>query len=58
VLWHVTIMLLIVLLLELLGGGISKVVRVHRLVRRKGTAVIHVGGRVLESHRGVPPCKG
>lgn len=41
-LWHVLIVLLVVLLVEVLGGRIAIVVCVHGLVRRKGAAVIHL----------------
>ena len=49
-LWHVLVVLLIVLLVEVLGRRIAKVVCVHRLVRRKCAAVIHLAGRVSELH--------
>lgn len=49
-LWHVLVVLLVVLLVDVLGRRIAKVVRVHRLVRRKCTAVIHLAGRVSELH--------
>ena len=49
-LWHVLVVLLVVLLVKVLGGRIAKVMCVHRLVRRKGTAVIHLAGRVSKLH--------
>ena len=49
-LWHMLVVLLVMLLVELLGGGIAEVVAIHGLVRRKGTAVIHLAGRMLEQH--------
>lgn len=38
------VVLLIVLLLELLGGQVPKIGRVHGLVRRIGAAVVHLFG--------------
>ena len=49
-LWHVLVVLLVVLLMKMLGGRIAIVMCVHGLVRRKGTAVIHLAGRLLELH--------
>ena len=54
-LWHVLVVLLIVLLVEVLGGRVAKVVCVHGLVRRKCTAVIHLAGQVSELQLCVPP---
>lgn len=54
-LWHVLVVLLIVLLVKVLGGRIAKVLCVHRLVRRKRTAVIHLAGQVSELQLCVPP---
>ena len=42
--WRVLVVLLVVLLVEVLGGRIAIVVCVHGLVRRKGAAVIHLAG--------------
>jgi hypothetical protein len=53
-LWHVLVMLLVVLLVKLFGGSIVEVVCIHCLVRRKGTAVIHLAGQVLELHSVCP----
>ena len=47
---HVLVVLLVVLLMKVLGGRIAIVVCVHGLVRRKGTAIIHLAGRLLELH--------
>ena len=47
-------MLLVVLLVELLGGGIAKIVCIHGLVRRICTAVVHAARRVLELHSVCP----
>lgn len=49
-LWHVLVVLLVVLLVKVFGGRIAKVMCVHRLVRRKCTAVVHLAGRVTRVH--------